>query len=205
MWTTNGRIGPCIPEPARLSAARGSQCRRGRRWLPIPVTDAAVGYVRAAVPPQSTVAAATYPNRSPTPCQRLTSRSYLGRIDHWHARLASGPLQLVPLGATPTRTPRSHSNSDPSGPTPTRTPRGPLQLVPLGATPTRTPRGPLQLVHLGATPTRTPRGPLTLFLSESAQWSVPTLDRTRPYGACTLSRTSRCPSSRLVTTKTSST
>ena len=36
--TTNGRIGPCIPD-----------------------TDAAVGYVRAAVPPRPTVAAATYP------------------------------------------------------------------------------------------------------------------------------------------------
>jgi hypothetical protein len=123
---------------------------------------AAVGCVRAAVPPRPAVAAYSgyrrgrrlragrsaatvdggcrhLPTRSPTPCQRLTSRSYLGRIDHWHARLASGPLQLVPLGAT---TPRGHSNSYPSEP---------LKLVPLGggATPTRTPRGPLQLVPLG--------------------------------------------------------
>jgi hypothetical protein len=158
---------------------------------------AAVGCVRAAVPPRPAVAAYSgyrrgrrlragrsaatvdggcrhLPTRSPTPCQRLTSRSYLGRIDHWHARLASGPLQLVPLGAT---TPRGHSNSYPSeplklvplggGPTPTRTPRGPLQLVPLGAHSNSYTSGPPQLVPLGAhsnsypsgpTPTRTPRG-----------------------------------------------
>ena len=111
---------------------------------------AAVGCVRAAVPPRPAVAAYSgyrrgrrlragrsaatvdggcrhLPTRSPTPCQRLTSRSYLGRIDHWHARLASGPLQLVPLGAT---TPRGHSNSYPS-----EYPSGPTDLVSLRVCP----------------------------------------------------------------------
>ena len=45
--TTNGRIGPCIPEQTRLSAACGPQCPHGRRWPPIPDTDAAVGYLYA--------------------------------------------------------------------------------------------------------------------------------------------------------------
>ena len=72
------------------------------------VTD---GCVRAAVPPQSAVAAYSgyrrgrrlragrsaatagggcrhLPTRSPIPYQHLPSRAYVGRIDHWHARLA---------------------------------------------------------------------------------------------------------------------